>query len=123
MSLNNMRRVNMHLIFRRSKHQIQLSQTEGKVIFGLGQQPCAVFSSGEGNIVGEQELGCESSELHASNCKIVLALHISRGLHIHLRFLPIQLKGPMENGANASGCLIISGLEYHRSGMKEVASV
>lgn len=115
--------VNVHLTCRRSKNQIQLSQAEREVIFSLGQQSCAIFSPGEGNVVGEQELGCESTELHTSDCRTRSALHISRGLNIHLRFLPIQLKGPMENGANASGCLIISGLEYQRSGMKEIASV
>jgi len=41
---------------------------------------------------------------------------------IRAGLLPIHPKGPMENGANASLCLIISGLLYQRSGTKESGS-
>lgn len=106
-----------------SEDHIQLSQTESKVIFGLRQQPCAILARSQREVVCEQESSHKCTQFHTSDCNHLSEESFVEGITKNLRFLPIQLKGPMEKGAKASGCLIISGLEYHRSGTKEDASV
>jgi hypothetical protein len=111
------------------KHQFQIAQSQAKVICCLLQQPVAILARRESHIEMHHELCRKQPDFYQGEVLADTSLikTLERGIHsatfsqqIHSGHLP---KGPMENGAKPSLCLIISGREYQRSGTKDVQSV